>query len=205
MIELYTANTGNGHRAAIALEETGLAYKAHKLNLQAGDQRKPEYLKINPAGVIPAIVDSDGPGGKPITVTQSAAILLYAAEKTGKLIPKEPARRVTAHEWLMQACTDCAAASGTIFQLSMMVPDKSQANVEHFENRLLKFWRVADGRLASREFLADELSVADIALYPIYAARKALADKAGDLPNLTRWGAMMAARPGVQKGVAACG
>lgn len=204
MIDLYTAGTSNGQRAAIGLEEAGLAYKTHKINLQAGEQKQPQYLQINPAGMIPAIVDSDGPGGKPITVTQSGAILLYLAEKTGKLLPKDAARRAVAYEWMMQACSDCAGTSGSIFQLTMMVPEKSPANTEHFENRLLRFFRAADARLAGRECLADELSVADLALYPIYAARKALADKAGDLPNLTRWGAMMAARPTVQRGLAAC-
>jgi GSH-dependent disulfide-bond oxidoreductase len=204
MIELYTAPTSNGQRAAIALEETGLAYKAHKLNLAAGEQRDPAYLKINPAAMIPAIVDSDGPGGAPVTVTQSGAILLYAAEKSGKLLPRDAARRAAAYQWMMHACTDTAGASSSIFLLSNIVPEKSAANVEFFETRLLRFWRAADGQLAKREYLADELSVADLALYPIYAARKALADKAGDLPNLTRWGAMMAARPGVQKGIQAC-
>jgi GSH-dependent disulfide-bond oxidoreductase len=204
MIDLYTAATSNGQRAAIGLEEAGLAYNAHKLNLAAGDQRQPQYLQINPAGMIPAIVDADGPGGKPITVTQSAAIVLYAAEKSGKLLPKDAARRAAAYQWMMQACSDCAGASSGIFLLSNMAPDKSPANVEFFETRLLRFWRAADAQLAKREFLADELSVADLALYPIYAARKALADKAGDLPNLTRWGALMAARPAVRKGLQAC-
>jgi GST-like protein len=83
MIDFYTAGTGNGHRAAIALEESGLAYRAHKLNLAAGDARKPEYLAINPAAMIPAIVDQDGPGGKPLTIAQSGAITLYLAEKSG--------------------------------------------------------------------------------------------------------------------------
>jgi len=204
MIDLYTAGTANGQRAAIALEETGLAYKAHKLNLQAGDQKQAQYLQINPSAMIPAIVDSDGAGGKPVTVTQSGAILLYAAEKSGKLLPRDVGRRAAAHEWMLQACSDCAGASSGIFLLSNMAPEKSPANVEFFETRLLRFLRAADARLAKRDYLADELSVADIALYPIYAARRALADKAGDLSNLTRWGAMMAARPAVQKGLAAC-
>jgi GST-like protein len=86
MIDFYTAGTGNGHRAAIALEESGLAYRAHKLNLAAGDARKPEYLAINSAAMIPAIVDQDGPGGKPLTIAQSGAIVLYLAEKSGKLL-----------------------------------------------------------------------------------------------------------------------
>ena len=99
----------------------------------------------------------------------------------------------------MFAATDCAAASGSIFLLSVLAPEKSPANVAFFEQRTLRYLRVADGRLAGREWLADELSIADFALYPIYAVRKALVDTAGDLPNLTRWGATLAARPAVAK------
>ena len=201
MINLYTAGTANGHRAAIALEESGLAYRAHKLNLQAGDQRKPEYLKINPAGAIPAIVDEDGPGGKPLTLAQSGAIVLYVAEKSGKFIPKDPARRLTALQWLMQACSDVAGTSSTIFQLSMGAPEKSSANVEFFEKRLVNALRVADHRLADREYLADEFSVADLALYPVVATRRPVIEKHGGLPNLAKWADRMAARPGVAKGM----
>jgi GST-like protein len=201
MIDLYTAGTANGHRAAIALEESGLAYRVHKLNLQAGDQRKPEYLKINPAGAIPAIVDEDGPGGKPLTLAQSGAIVLYVAEKSGKFIPKDPARRLIALQWLMQACSDVAGNSGTIFQLSMVAPEKSATNVEFFEKRLVNALRVADHRLADREYLADEFSVADLALYPVVATRKPVIEKHGGLPNLAKWAERMVARPGVAKGM----
>ena len=201
MIELYTSGTANGHRAALALEESGLPYKAHKLNLAAGDQRKPEYLKINPAGTIPAIVDQDGPGGKPLAIAQSGAIALYVAEKSGKLLPKDPARRAEAVRWLMHACTDCAVTSGAIFQLGNHAPDKSPANVEFFEKRLLNMLAVCEGRLAGREYLADEFSVADVALYPIVNQRKALLEKAGTFPNLLAWWARVGARPAIAKGM----
>ena len=201
MIDLYTAGTANGHRAAIALEESGLAYRAHKLNLQAGDQRKPEYLKINPAGAIPAIVDDEGPGGKPLALAQSGAIVLYVAEKSGKFLPKDPARRAVALQWLLHACSDVAGGSGTLFQLSMVAPEKSAPNVEFFEKRLVNALRAADARLADREYLADEISVADFALYPVVATRKPVIEKHGGLPNLAKWAERMAARPGVAKGM----
>jgi GST-like protein len=201
MIDLYTAGTANGHRAAIALEESGLAYRVHKLNLQAGDQRKPEYLAINPAGAIPAIVDQEGPGGKPLALAQSGAIVLYVAEKSGKFMPKDPARRIAALQWLMQACSDVAGTSGAIFQLSMVAPEKSAANVEFFEKRLVNALRVADARLADREYLVDEISVADLALYPVVATRKPVIEKHGGLPNLAKWAERMVARPGVAKGM----
>lgn len=203
MIDFYTAATSNGQRVAITLEEVGLAYRVHKLDLPKGDQKKPEYLAINPAGMIPAMVDHDGPGGKPLSLAQSGAIVMYLAEKSGKLLPVDAARRAVARQWLMQACADCAAASNAAFLSTNMAPEKLPANIEFFENRLLRFFRDVNSRLNDRDFLADELSIADLALYPIYAARKGVADRAGDLTNLTRWGAMMAGRPGVAKGMSA--
>jgi GST-like protein len=201
MIDFYTSGTANGHRAAIALEESGLPYRAHKLNLQAGDQRKPEYLKINPAGAIPAIVDDEGPGGKPLALAQSGAIVLYVAEKSGKFLPKDAARRAVAMQWLLHACSDVAGGSGALFQLSMVAPEKSAPNVEFFEKRLVNALRAADGRLAGREYLADDISVADLALYPVVATRGPVIEKHGGLPNLAKWAERMAARPGVAKGM----
>lgn len=201
MIDLYTAGTQNGHRAAVMLEESGLAYRAHRLNLAAGEQKKPEYLAINPAGLIPAIVDHDGPGGKPLALSQSGAIVLYLAEKSGKFIPGDAARRAVAMQWFMQACTDCASASGGIFLAANVMPDKSPANVEFFEQRLLRFLGVADAQLASHEHLAGEVSVADFALYPLVATRMPLVEKAGGFAHLRRWAAAMAARPGVARGM----
>ena len=202
MIDLYTFNTSNGHRASITLEECGLPYRVHKVDLAKGEQKAPEFLNINPAGAIPAIVDHDVPGG-PLKLSQSGAIMLYAAEKTGRFLPTDPARRAQALQWLMLAVTDVARASTSIFLSSAVLPDKSPANVAYFEEQTLRYLRVAEARLAGRDFLADELSVADFALYPLYAVRKALVDKAGDLPELARWSAALAARPGVDKGMRA--
>jgi GSH-dependent disulfide-bond oxidoreductase len=200
MIDLYTFNTSNGHRAAIILEECGLPYRVHKVDLAKGEHKTPDFLNINPAGAIPAIVDHDTPGG-PLKLSQSGAIVLYAAEKTGRFLPADPARRALALQWLMAAVTDVARASTSIFLSSTVLPDKSPANIGYFEEQTLRYLRVAEARLAGCDFLADELSVADFALYPLYAVRKALVDKAGDLPELARWGAALAARPGVDKGM----
>jgi GST-like protein len=199
MIELYAAGTGNGQRGAIALEETGLPYRLHKIDLAKGEQRTPEFLARNPMGQIPVIVDSDGPGGQPVTLSQSGAILLYAAEKSGKFLPEIPAARYKAIEWMMNICTDVAPTSGAIFQMAVAAKEKVPSSIEHFENRLLRYLRVCDGQLKTRDYLSGELTVADLALYPVTAARKALIDKAGDLPNLTRWMGVMGARPAIQK------
>jgi GST-like protein len=194
MIDLYTAPTGNGMRAAVALAESGLAYKVHKLDLGKGESKTADYLKINPAGSIPAIVD-----GAQI-VTQSGAITLYAAEKSGKLLPKDPAKRAAAYQWFMQACTDVAPTGGALFQLTNNAPEKSPAIIGFFENRLINMLKVVDGQLAGKDFLVGELSIADVALYPAIAARKPMAEKAG-LANLLKWMDAMGARPAVQKGM----
>ena len=201
MIELYMWGTANGLRASVALAESGLEHRIHKVDLGKGEQKKPEFLKMNPAGQIPVMVDSEGPGGKPLTLAQSGAILLYASEKSGKFIPKDAARRAMAYQWLTHALSDVAGTSGTIFQLENAAPEKVAANVDFFKKRLVTYFRNVDQRLAGREYLADEVSVADLALYPNYALRKAMLEEAGGMDALRRWGERMAARPGVKKGM----
>jgi GSH-dependent disulfide-bond oxidoreductase len=205
VIDLYLAGTSNGLRASVALEEAGLGYRAHKVDLAKAEQRSPEFLKLNPAGLIPVIVDHDGPGGKPLTLSQSGAIVLYAAEKSGKLLPRDAARRAAALQWLMQAATDVGGASNAVFHVELRAPERSAANFDYFKRRLLDFFAVCDRRLDGREFLADELSVADLMLYPNFASRKTLLDEARGLPNLQRWGAAMAARPAVARGMKVLG
>lgn len=203
MIDLHTASTSNGNRAAIILEECGLAYRVHKYDLLKGEHRTPEFEAIAPGGAIPVIVDSDGPGGKRFTLSQSCAILLYAADKAQKFLPKDPAARATAMQWLMHAATDVSSSSAAVFYNMALLPDKSEANGKFNQERVIRYFRDCERQLTGREYLAGEISVADFALYPVYAVRKPLLDAAGDLPNVTAWGARMAARPGVQKGMQA--
>jgi len=202
MIDFHTFATSNGQRVAILLEECALPYRVHWIDLMKGEQSTREFLEINPAGAIPVIVDADGPGGKPLTLSQSGAIVIYLAEKAGRFIPADPVRRLIALQWLLQATTDAARASSAIFLVSTMVPEKVPANTAFFEQQCLRYLRSADARLAERDYLADELSIADFALYPVYAVRKALIDKAGDLPHLTRWASAMAARPAIARAMA---
>jgi GST-like protein len=203
VIDFYTWQTSNGQRVAILLEECGFRYRLHKVDLTKGAQRSRDFLKLNPAGAIPVIVDDEGPGGRPLVLAQSGAIDLYLAEKAGRFVPADPGRRIAALQWLMFALTDCATTSTGIFFSNVLLPDKSQANVAWLEARLVNQFRLADARLAEREWLADELSLADFALYPLYAVRKALVDAAGDLRHLARWGAALAARPALANGMAA--
>jgi len=203
MIDLYTWPTSNGQRAAIALEECGLAYRVHRVDLSKGEQRAPAFLAVNPAGAIPAIVDPDGPGGASISLAQSGAIALYAATKSGRFLPADAARRATALQWLFFACADAASASGALFYLGVQAPEKSEPNMKFLSDRLLGILRVADRHLAQHEWFANELSIADFALYPVVAVRRALVDGAGDLPHLVRWADALAARPGVTRGMVA--
>ena len=203
MIDLYTANTSNGQRAAIILEECGLNYRVHKYDLMKGEHRNPEFAAIAPAGSIPVIVDSDGPGGMPITLAQSCAIILYVAEKTGKFMPRNFAARALTWQWLMQAATDISPVSANIFFNMALLPEKSEANGKFFQERVLRYFGDCDRQLGRNDYLAGEISVADFALYPVYAVRKKIIDEAGTLSHLTRWGEQMAARPGVQKGMQA--
>ena len=201
MIDLYMWGTANGLRASLALAECGLEHRIHKVDITKGEAKKPEFLKLNPAGAIPVMVDQDGPGGRPLTLAQSGAIVVYACEKAGRFIPTQPRRRALAAQYFAMALSDVAGTSGAIFRLEFVVPEKSAANVDYFKGMLLNYFRVIDQHLAGREFLADELSFADLALYPNYAARKALIDAAGGMDHLRGWGERMAARPGVRQGM----
>jgi GST-like protein len=199
MIDLYTFGTGNGKRASVILEECGLPYTVHKVDLGKGEQKAADFLKLNPLGVIPVIVDPDGPGGKKVTISQSGAIAVYCAQKSGKYLPSDPVKRLKVMEWLMHAISDGAQTVGTVFQSSRL-PEKPVKVIEYFNNRLMGFFKAIDGHLAGNEYLAGELSVADFALYTVVASGKTLVSTEG-LKNLERWFAALSARPGVQKGM----
>jgi GST-like protein len=203
MIDLYMWGTANGLRAAVALAECGLEHRIHKVDITKGQSRTPEFLKMNPAGAIPVMVDPEGPGGKPLTLSQSGAILVYACQKAGRFVPADARRREIASQWFMMAASDVAGTSAAVFRLENVVPEKSAANTDFFKNQLLGYFRVIDQQLAAREYLADEISYADLMLYPNYAARKPLIEAAGGMESLKRWGERMAARPGVKKGMTA--
>jgi GST-like protein len=202
MIDFYTFQTSNAHRVGIMLEACGLAYRAHVVNLRNGEQRHPDFLALNPAGAVPVIVDHDGPGGKRIVLSQSGAILLYLAMKTGRFFPLDPALRATAFQWFMFATTDCATATSMAYQLANVLPEKSQANADAFNQKLLGYFKLVDERLRGRDWLADELSIADFALYPILATRRALTEGV-NLPDLARWAGALDRRADVARGIAA--
>lgn len=199
MIELYFAPTSNGRRAALALAEAGLSYLLHPVNF---DKKPTALLERNQGGTIPVIEDTDGPGGTPIVLSQSGAIVLYLSEKTGLFMPTDARERALALQWLMFACSDAAGISSTIFASMHDVPTQDAANTHYFESRLLRLFSLADAQLSKNAFLAGQaFTVADIALYPVYAARKSVAAGHG-LTHLERWGAIVSDRPAVNKAMA---
>lgn len=200
MLELYTAGTHNGIRANIALAESGLDYKVHKMNLSAGDQKQANYLEINPAGRIPALVDPEGPGGR-TQLSQSGAIMMYVANKSGKMWPASDAGKINSLQWLMFACTDAAPWNGVLNQAMSMMPEKVEANIEFCKQRLMRWFGEANAQLGKGDYLAGEISLADYAIFPIVNQRKALIDEA-NMKNLQRWWEAVGARPGVKKGLA---
>ena len=200
MIDLYAAPTSNGMRARLALEECGLPYTWHRIDLTKGEHKKPEYTKLNPFAQIPAIVDSDGPGGKPVTLHQSTAILMYLAEKSGKLLPKNPADRPAFLEALMGGSTDITPQFGAV-NAARMMKEPHAATVETLKARLAHLFKVWDGLLAARKYAAGgEYTIADLSLYAGYWRTKgAMPEVVAGLANLERWAAEVASRPGVQR------
>jgi len=200
MIDLYAAGTSNGMRARIALEECGLAYTLHPIDLTKGENKTAAFLAMNPNAQIPVIVDRDGPGGKPLTLSQSTAILLYAAEKSGKFLPKDPAARAAMLQALMNASTDITPLFGTV-NACMRAKEPHAPTTQMFKDRLRAFFKVWDDKLATSRYAAgDEVTVADLSLLAGWLRTKgALPELVENLPNLARWGAEMSARPAVQR------
>jgi glutathione S-transferase len=202
MIDLYAAGTSNGMRARIALEECGLKYNWHPIDLMKGEQKTAQYLALNPMGQIPVLVDDEGPGGKKITLSQSSAIMMYCAEKAGKFIPKDPARRAAMLEAYMSASTDITPMFGSVNAcVRAKDPAPYVAAGEMFKERLKGYFKVWNDLLAKRKYAGgDEVTIADLSLYAGYwRTRGAFPELVGGLPNLERWGSEIGARPGIQK------
>ena len=202
MIELYTWGTPNGRKASIALEELGLPYNVHKIDIGKGDQFKPEYLAINPNGKIPSIVDPDGPDGKPINVFESGAILIYLAEKTGKLLPKDARGRSVAIQWLMFQMGGVGPMFGQAHHFRRFAPEKIPYAVDRYSNETKRLYGVLDRRLKEAEHLAGEYSIADIATYPWVSRHEWQDVVLADFPSVKRWFDALSARPAVARGMA---
>lgn len=202
MIDAYTYGTSNGQRVAIALEESGLPYRAHRVDLLAGEQRSAEYLALNPTGRIPTLVDRDAPGGRPLVLTQSMAIVLYIGDRSGTLLPQDPLTRIRSVEWLMFVVTDVSAPLAQAFYLSKWADETHPAAAAALRARALGFVEHLDRRLGEVPYLGGEAySLADVAAYPTLLGIDEY-DRAA-FPNVRRWLAEVGTRPAVQRGMAA--
>ncbi|GGZ05807.1 MULTISPECIES: glutathione S-transferase family protein [Shewanella] len=199
MIELYTAATPNGHKISIALEELGLDYQVHALDLAAKEQKQSAFLKINPNGRIPAIVDHDNDD---FAVFESGAILLYLAEKTGKLLPVEAKARSQVLQWLMFQMGGVGPMMGQANVFYRYFPKKIPEAIERYQNEGRRLFEVMDSQLAHSQYLAgNDYSIADIASWPWVNIHEWSGISIDGLPHLQRWLQLIAARPAVQRGL----
>ncbi len=196
MIELYYWTTPNGHKITMFLEEVGLPYTIVPVNIGAGEQFKPDFLKIAPNNRIPAIVDHEPAiGTDPISVFESGAILLYLAEKTGKLIPTDLRDRVEVLQWLFWQMAGLGPMAGQNHHFSQYAPEKLPYAIDRYVNETGRLYAVLDKRLSDREFVAGDYSIADIAAYPWIVPYENQGQKLEDFPNLKRWFETIQARP----------
>ena len=199
MIDFYTWSTPNGHKVAIMLEETGLEYRLHPVDLGKGEQHRSEFLAINPNGKIPAIVDREGPGGEPLPLFESGAILLYLAEKSGRFLPTDPLERWPVISWLMFQMGGVGPMLGQAGYFLNRASEPVPFAVERYVAEAERLYGVVDRRLSDREFLAGEYSIADIACFPWMRAPQRFGLDVDDYPNVARWLQTVNARPAVQR------
>jgi GST-like protein len=202
MIEVFTWPTPNGHKVHVMLEECALAYKPIPVNIGAGDQFKPEFLAISPNNKIPAITDPDGPDGKPISLFESGAILLYLAAKTGKFLPRSDRDKFEVLQWLMFQMGSVGPMLGQAHHFRMYAPEKIAYAIDRYSNEAKRLYGVIDKRLSQSAFLGgDEYSIADIATFPWLRSWQNQGITLGDYPHLEKWFNAIDARPAVQRGV----
>jgi len=201
MIDLYSWKTSNGKKASIMLEECGLNYNIHPINIGQDDQFTPEYVAINPNGKIPAIIDQDGPGGQPYTVFESGAILMYLAEKTGKFMPVEMSARYEVIQWLMFQMGGIGPIFGQVHHFKRAAKEVVPYAINRYYTECRRLYRVLDNRLAGHEYLAGDLSIADFATLPwVFRFDWQEVDLA-DFPNVNRWYDNLMARPALARGM----
>jgi GST-like protein len=202
MIDLYTWSTPNGRKVSIMLEETGLKYGVFPIDIAKNQQFAEDFVRINPNSKIPAIVDHDGPGGKPFPLFESGAILIYLADKTGKLLPKEPLAHYRTLQWLMFQMGGVGPMFGQAHHFLRAAPEKIQYGIDRYTKEARRLYGVMDGHLKKNEYLAGAYTIADIATYPWVARHEWHLVNLADFPHVKRWYDAIGARPAVKKGMA---
>jgi GST-like protein len=202
MIDVYSWATPNGHKVHVMLEECGLPYRAHPINIGTGDQFTPEFLAISPNNKIPAITDPDGPDGEPISLFESGAILLYLAGKTGKFLPDSVRGRYEVLQWLMFQMGGVGPMLGQAHHFRLYAPEKLPYAIDRYTNEAKRLYGVMDKRLAKSKYIAGTTyTIADIAIFPWLRSWKNQGIDWADYPHLKGWFDEIAARPAVQRGV----
>ena len=201
MIDLYTWSTPNGRKVSIMLEELALPYSVHPIDIGKGDQFETEFVAISPNSKIPAIVDTEGPEGKPYSLFESGAILLYLADKTGRFLPQKKTHRFEVIQWLMFQMGGVGPMFGQVHHFLRAAPEKVDYAIERYSRETRRLYAVMDKHLAADEWLGVEYSVADIATYPWVARHEWHKVNLSDFPNVKRWYDVIGARPAVQQGM----
>jgi GST-like protein len=201
LIDLYTWTTPNGRKVSIMLEETGLPYRVHPVNINAGEQHTPEFGAINPNRRIPAIVDQDGPQGEPFKLFESGAILLYLSWKTGRFMPTEARERFEVIQWLMFQMGGVGPMFGQVHHFVRSAPDPVPYAIARYSRETRRLYGVLNGHLEDREYLGSEYSIADMATYPWVARHEWHRVDLSDFPAVKRWYERIGARPAVQRGM----
>ncbi|MBI2959102.1 MAG: glutathione S-transferase N-terminal domain-containing protein [Betaproteobacteria bacterium] len=203
MIDVYTWPTPNGHKVHIMLEETGLAYRVHPVAIDAGEQFRPEFLKISPNNKIPAIVDTEGPGGEPISLFESGAILIYLAAKTGRFLPEDLREKWSVLQWLMFQMGSIGPMLGQAHHFNGYAQERIEYAIRRYTNEANRLYGVLDRRLAQSEYVAcGQYTIADIAIMPWLRSYKRQGVEMGDYPNVKRWFDAINERPAVVRGLA---
>lgn len=201
-IEVYYWPTPNGRKISIFLEEAEMPYLVHPVDIGNGDQFKPDFLKISPNNKMPAIVDPDGPDGKPLAVFESGAILMYLAEKSGKFLPISLRERYQVIEWLMFQMAGIGPMLGQAHHFRDYAPERIPYAIERYTREASRLYGVLDRRLAGQQYVAGDYSIADMAIYPWIVSHDRQGQKLDDYPHLEAWFERITARPAVKKGMA---
>jgi GST-like protein len=202
MIDVYSWPTSNGRKIHIMLEETGLPYQAHPINLQRREQFQPEFLKISPNNKIPAMVDNDGPGGQPVSIFESGAILIYLARKSGMFLPADEAKQYKVLQWLFMQVGSVGPNFGQAGHFRAKPEERGEYAVKRFTKEAERIYQVLDRRLGEAEYLADDYSIADIAVFPWAQTPEKQGQDLSNFANVQRWFNAIRARPAVQRGIA---
>jgi GST-like protein len=201
-IVVYFWPTANGRKIMIMLEECKAPYEKRLVNINKGEQFAPDFLKISPNNKMPAIIDPDGPGGKPISIFESGAILQYLGRKLGKFYPTDERRRVEVDQWLFWQVGGLGPMAGQAEHFLLNAPEKLPYAIDRYTKEVARLYGVLERRLVDRDYLAESFSIADIASFPWARLWKSLGQDIGAFPNVAAWLERVAARPGVKRGMA---